>query len=233
MSQLNPKHHVMRALWALRLRGEKIECWEADRWHCFRSDGQKVDEEEWWSWRELSILLVPGAGLMDSWDWSGSHRVPPRPIFSRDGRKVEALMVEFINKKIQLLNRWEWWCVERLIRDLQKRHLHRAPWRWFRKKFKKNVNHKNVAHSKQVAHNSSIYFHGSTVAYRIVLATYNQRVGGSIPSSAYALRLRSCLFCEGRISVLKRWFKTPIQNAVNSGYCSSSSEPERRLYDVI
>ena len=40
-------------------------------------------------------------------------------------------------------------------------------------------------------------------------------------------------FCEGRISVLKRWFKTPIQNAVNSGYCSSSSEPERRLYDVI
>ena len=47
------------------------------------------------------------------------------------------------------------------------------------------------------------------------------------------LRLRSCLFCEGRISVLKRWFKTPIQNAVNSGYCSSSSEPERRLYDVI
>ena len=48
-----------------------------------------------------------------------------------------------------------------------------------------------------------------------------------------SLRLRSCLFCEGRISVLKRWFKTPIQNAVNSGYCSSSSEPERRLYDVI
>ena len=66
------------------------------------------------------------------------------------------------------------------------------------------------------------------------------------------------LICEG---VLKRWFKTPIQNAVhgstvhashekktirlpkkaclgilgmfNSGYCSSSSEPERRLYDVI
>ena len=31
----------------------------------------------------------------------------------------------------------------------------------------------------------------------------------------------------------KRWFKTPIQNSVNSGYCSSSSEPERRLYDVI
>ena len=52
-------------------------------------------------------------------------------------------------------------------------------------------------------------------------------------NSACSLRLRSCLFCEGRISVLKRWFKTPIQNAVNSGYCSSSSEPERRLYDVI
>ena len=30
---------------------------------------------------------------------------------------------------------------------------------------------------------------------------------------ACTLRLRSCLFCEGRISVLKRWFKTPIQNA--------------------
>ena len=28
-------------------------------------------------------------------------------------------------------------------------------------------------------------------------------------------------------------FETLIQNAVNSGYCSSSSEPERRLYDVI
>ena len=52
------------------------------------------------------------------------------------------------------------------------------------------------------------------------------------------LRLRSCLFCEGRISVLKRWFKTPIQNAVHGStvyaslekktHCSSSSEPERR-----
>ena len=39
-----------------------------------------------------------------------------------------------------------------------------------------------------------------------------------------ALGLRLYLFCEGRISVLKRWFKTPIQNAVNSGYCSSSSD---------
>ena len=29
---------------------------------------------------------------------------------------------------------------------------------------------------------------GSTVAYRIVLSTYNQRVGGSIPPSAYAPR---------------------------------------------
>ena len=64
------------------------------------------------------------------------------------------------------------------------------------------------------------------------------------------LRLRSCLFCEGRISVLKRWFKTPIQNAVHgstvyaslekktiswacTAHCSRSSEPERRLYDVI
>ena len=55
----------------------------------------------------------------------------------------------------------------------------------------------------------------------------------TLPSCENSLRLRSCLFCEGRISVLKRWFKTPIQNAVNSGYCSSSSEPERRLYDVI
>ena len=90
--------------------------------------------------------------------------------------------------------------------------------------------------------------------------------------SLYKLRLRLYLFCEGRISVLKRRFKTPIQNAVhgsrlfmlpsrrrrfrehalrmrslrllkeaclgilgifNPGYCSSSSEPERRLYDVI
>ena len=99
------------------------------------------------------------------------------------------------------------------------------------------------------------------------------------------LRLRLYLFCEGRISVLKRRFKTPIQNAVHGGtvyaylekktiswactahafttlteggmsngarafsafwiqaiVCSctclqrgtsSSSEPERRLYDAI
>ena len=33
-------------------------------------------------------------------------------------------------------------------------------------------------------------------------------------------RLRSCLFCEGRISVLKRWFKTPIQNALHGSTCS-------------
>ena len=62
--------------------------------------------------------------------------------------------------------------------------------------------------------------------------------------------LRSCLFCEGRISVLKRWFKTPFTGVlfmlpsrrrrfrehalrIVRGYCSSSSEPERRLYDVI
>ena len=32
--------------------------------------------------------------------------------------------------------------------------------------------------------------------------------------------LRSCLFCEGRISVLKRWFKTPIQNRPSREYCS-------------
>ena len=32
-----------------------------------------------------------------------------------------------------------------------------------------------------------------------------------------SLRLRLYLFCEGRISVLKRRFKTPIQNAVHGG----------------
>ena len=31
------------------------------------------------------------------------------------------------------------------------------------------------------------------------------------------IRLRLYLFCEGRISVLKRRFKTPIQNAVHGG----------------
>ena len=45
-----------------------------------------------------------------------------------------------------------------------------------------------------------------------------------LASSNDRFRLRLYLFCEGRISVLKRWFKTPIQNAVNSGYCSSSSD---------
>ena len=37
-----------------------------------------------------------------------------------------------------------------------------------------------------------------------------------------ALRLRSCLFCEGRISVLKRWFKTPIQNALHGSTVHAS-----------
>ena len=37
-------------------------------------------------------------------------------------------------------------------------------------------------------------------------------------------RLRSCLFCEGRISVLKRWFKTPIQNALHGGTVHASLE---------
>ena len=37
-------------------------------------------------------------------------------------------------------------------------------------------------------------------------------------------RLRSCLFCEGRISVLKRWFKTPIQNAVHGSTVYASLE---------
>ena len=40
----------------------------------------------------------------------------------------------------------------------------------------------------------------------------------------HMLRLRSCLFCEGRISVLKRWFKTPIQNAVHGSTVYASLE---------
>ena len=39
-----------------------------------------------------------------------------------------------------------------------------------------------------------------------------------------SIRLRSCLFCEGRISVLKRWFKTPIQNAVHGSTVYASLE---------
>ena len=38
------------------------------------------------------------------------------------------------------------------------------------------------------------------------------------------LWLRSCLFCEGRISVLKRWFKTPIQNALHGSTVHASLE---------
>ena len=38
------------------------------------------------------------------------------------------------------------------------------------------------------------------------------------------LGLRSCLFCEGRISVLKRWFKTPIQNALHGSTVHASLE---------
>ena len=41
---------------------------------------------------------------------------------------------------------------------------------------------------------------------------------------AFGLRLRSCLFCEGRISVLKRWFKTPIQNALHGSTVHASLE---------
>ena len=37
------------------------------------------------------------------------------------------------------------------------------------------------------------------------------------------LRLRSCLFCEGS-SVFKRWFKTPIQNAVHGSTVYASLE---------
>ena len=40
----------------------------------------------------------------------------------------------------------------------------------------------------------------------------------------HRLRLRSCLFCEGRISVLKRWFKTPIQNALHGSTVHASLE---------
>ena len=39
-----------------------------------------------------------------------------------------------------------------------------------------------------------------------------------------SLGLRSCLFCEGRISVLKRWFKTPIQNALHGSTVHASLE---------
>ena len=44
------------------------------------------------------------------------------------------------------------------------------------------------------------------------------------PWKFYYLRLRSCLFCEGRISVLKRWFKTPIQNALHGSTVHASLE---------
>ena len=40
----------------------------------------------------------------------------------------------------------------------------------------------------------------------------------------HILGLRSCLFCEGRISVLKRWFKTPIQNALHGSTVHASLE---------
>ena len=38
------------------------------------------------------------------------------------------------------------------------------------------------------------------------------------------VRLRLYLFCEGRISVLKRRFKTPIQNAVHGSTVYASLE---------
>ena len=40
------------------------------------------------------------------------------------------------------------------------------------------------------------------------------------------VRLRSCLFCEGRISVLKRRFKTPIQNALHGSTVHASPREE-------
>ena len=45
-----------------------------------------------------------------------------------------------------------------------------------------------------------------------------------MPCFIKRFRLRSCLFCEGRISVLKRWFKTPIQNALHGGTVHASLE---------
>ena len=106
-----------------------------------------------------------------------------------------------------------------------------------------------------------VYMTSFKRGYNVILRScfhQNQRFALTTIVNAHLLGMRSCLFCEG---VLKRWFKTPIQNAVhgstvhaslekktirlpkkaclgilgmfNSGYCSSSSEPERRLYDVI
>ena len=45
-----------------------------------------------------------------------------------------------------------------------------------------------------------------------------------LPFMNRSLWLRSCLFCVGRISVLKRWFKTPIQNAVHGSTVYASLE---------
>ena len=49
-------------------------------------------------------------------------------------------------------------------------------------------------------------------------------------SGRLTCRLRSCLFCEGRISVLKRWFKTPIQNAVHGSTVYASLEKKTILW---
>ena len=52
---------------------------------------------------------------------------------------------------------------------------------------------------------------------------YKFNTGHQLALSGW-IRLRSCLFCEGRISVLKRWFKTPIQNAVHGSTVYASLE---------
>ena len=70
--------------------------------------------------------------------------------------------------------------------------------------------------------------HVCTYAWNTTLVTDHINLAGFI--------LLGCVhayFAKAESAFWNADSKTPIQNAVNSGYCSSSSEPERRLYDVI
>ena len=65
------------------------------------------------------------------------------------------------------------------------------------------------------------WWYGSGTSLHMVVVSF---INVTLGARTKCVRLRSCLFCEGRISVLKRWFKTPIQNALHGSTVHASLE---------
>ena len=80
----------------------------------------------------------------------------------------------------------------------------------------------------EIRNSQSLIIIGFVKTFLCLLKVYRPE-SGNFPSrrpenGSMTIRLRSCLFCEGRISVLKRWFKTPIQNALHGSTVHASLE---------